>query len=181
MFQNLADKLDSIFKKLKNSARLTEKDIDVTLREVKLALLEADVNFKVVKEFIAQIRERAVGKEVLESLTPAQQVIKIVNEQMTEIFGGSRASLDRASIPPTRIMLVGLQGSGKTTTAAKLALHLKNEGNRPYLIPADMSRPAAIQQLVDTAQKTGIPVYSPEAGTGPVDVLCLSQSSYRGR
>jgi signal recognition particle subunit SRP54 len=171
MFQNLADKLDSIFKKLKNSARLTEKDIDVTLREVKLALLEADVNFKVVKEFIAQIRERAVGKEVLESLTPAQQVIKIVNEQMTEIFGGSRASLDRASIPPTRIMLVGLQGSGKTTTAAKLALHLKNEGNRPYLIPADMSRPAAIQQLVDTAQKTGIPVYSPEAGTGPVDVF----------
>jgi signal recognition particle subunit SRP54 len=157
MFQNLADKLDSIFKKLKNSARLTEKDIDVTLREVKLALLEADVNFKVVKEFIAQIRERAVGKEVLESLTPAQQVIKIVNEQMTEIFGGSRASLDRASIPPTRIMLVGLQGSGKTTTAAKLALHLK--------------RPAAIQQLVDTAQKTGIPVYSPEAGTGPVDVF----------
>jgi len=171
MFQNLADKLDSIFKKLKNSARLTEKDLDTTLREVKLALLEADVNFKVVKEFIAQIRERAVGKEVLESLTPAQQVIKIVNEQMTAIFGGSRASLDRASIPPTRIMLVGLQGSGKTTTAAKLALHLKTEGNRPYLIPADMSRPAAIQQLVDTAQKIGIPVYSPEAGTGPVDVF----------
>ncbi len=171
MFQNLADKLDSIFKKLKNSAHLSEKEIDATLREVKLALLEADVNFKVVKDFVSRIRERATGKEVLESLTPAQQVIKIVNEQMTDVFGGSRASLDRASIPPTRIMLVGLQGSGKTTTAAKLALHLKNEGNRPYLIPADMSRPAAIQQLVDTARKIDVPVYSPEAGTGPVDVF----------
>ncbi len=171
MFQDLADKLDSIFKKLKNSALLTEKDIDATLREVKLALLEADANFKVVKEFIVKIRERAVGKEVLESLTPAQQVIKIVNEQMTAVFGGSRASLDRAPVPPTRIMLVGLQGSGKTTTAAKLALHLKTEGNRPYLIPADMSRPAAIQQLVDTAQKIDVPAYSPEAGTRPVDVF----------
>jgi len=171
MFQNLADKLDSIFKKLKNSARLGEKEIDATLREVKLALLEADVNFKVVKDFTAQIRERAVGKEVLESLTPAQQVIKIVNEQMTAVFGGSRASLDRASIPPTRIMLVGLQGSGKTTTAAKLALHLKGEGNRPYLIPADMSRPAAIQQLLDTAKKVDVPAYTPEPGTGPVDVF----------
>ncbi len=171
MFQDLADKLDSIFKKLKNSALLTEKDIDATLREVKLALLEADANFKVVKEFIVKIRERAVGKEVLESLTPAQQVIKIVNEQMTAVLGGSRASLDRAPVPPTRIMLVGLQGSGKTTTAAKLALHLKTEGNRPYLIPADMSRPAAIQQLVDTARKIDVPAYSPEAGTRPVDVF----------
>ena len=170
MFQNLADKLDAIFKRLKNRGRLTENDIDTTLKEVKLALLEADVNFKVVKAFIAHIRERAVGKEVLESLTPAQQVIKIVNEEMTATLGGSRASLDRASIPPTRIMLVGLQGSGKTTTAAKLALHLAKEGLRPYLIPADMSRPAAVLQLLTTAEKIGVPAFSPPDGASPIEV-----------
>lgn len=167
MFQNLSEKLDGIFKRLKNRGRLTEKDLDSTLREVRLALLEADVNFKVVKGFITRIKERSTGSEVLESLTPAQQVIKIVHEEMGEILGGSRADLARASIPPTRIMLVGLQGSGKTTTAVKLALHLKDQNIRPYLVPADLSRPAAVQQLIQTAEKADIPVYKPGAGMNP--------------
>ncbi|MFV1956458.1 MAG: signal recognition particle protein, partial [bacterium] len=164
MFQNLSDKLDGIFKRLKNRGRLTEKDLDSTLREVRLALLEADVNFKVVKSFVSQVRGRSADSEVLESLTPAQQVIKIVHEEMGNILGGSRVDLNRASIPPTRIMLVGLQGSGKTTTAVKLALHLKGQNMRPYLVPADMSRPAAVQQLLQTAQRAEIPAYKPEAG-----------------
>ncbi len=167
MFQNLSEKLDGIFKRLKNRGRLTEKDLDSTLREVRLALLEADVNFKVVKGFISQVRGRSTGSEVLESLTPAQQVIKIVHEEMGNILGGSRVDLTRASIPPTRIMLVGLQGSGKTTTAVKLALHLKGQNMRPYLVPADMSRPAAVEQLLQTAQRAEIPVYKPEAGMNP--------------
>ncbi len=167
MFQNLSEKLDGIFKRLKNRGRLTEKDLDSTLREVRLALLEADVNFKVVKGFISQVRGRSTGSEVLESLTPAQQVIKIVHEEMGNILGGSRVDLNRASIPPTRIMLVGLQGSGKTTTAVKLALHLKGQNMRPYLVPADMSRPAAVEQLLQTAQRAEIPAYKPEAEMNP--------------
>ncbi len=170
MFQNLAEKLDTIFKRLKNRGRLTEKDLDATLREVKLALLEADVNFKVVKEFLAKIRIQSLGEEVLHSLTPAQQVIKIVNGELASLLGGSRAALNRASVPPTRVLLVGLQGSGKTTTAAKLALHLKDDGLKPYLIPADMSRPAAVKQLLTVAQKAGVPAYSPEPGISPLDV-----------
>ncbi len=170
MFQNLSDKLDGIFKRLKNRGRLTEKDLDSTLREVRLALLEADVNFKVVKSFVSQVRGRSADSEVLESLTPAQQVIKIVHEEMGNILGGSRVDLNRASIPPTRIMLVGLQGSGKTTTAVKLALHLKGQNMRPYLVPADMSRPAAVQQLLQTAQRAEIPAYKPEAGMNPEGV-----------
>ncbi len=170
MFQDLSDKLETIFKRLKNRGRLTEKDLDSTLREVRLALLEADVNFKVVKDFVAQIRERSSGSEVLESLTPAQQVIKIVREEMGEILGGARVSLDRASVPPTRIMLVGLQGSGKTTTAVKLALYLKEQGQRPYLIPADMSRPAAVDQLIQAAGSAGVPAFVPQQGTVPEGV-----------
>ena len=162
MFQNLTDKFEDIFKKLKNKGRLTEKDLDTTLREVKLALLEADVNFKVVKDFVGQVRSRSMGAEVLDSLTPAQQVIKVVNDEMTAVLGGGRAALERAPVPPLRIMLVGLQGSGKTTTAAKLGLLLKNEGHRPYLVPADLSRPAAVKQLLDTARRAGVPAFSPE-------------------
>ncbi len=171
MFQNLTDKLDAVFKKLKGRGKLSEADIDATLREVKLALLEADVNFKVVKDFTAQIRERAVGKEVLESLTPAQQVIRIVHGELAAILGGSRATLTRASIPPTRILMVGLQGSGKTTTCAKLALHLKEQGHRPYLVPADLSRPAAVDQLVNVAGKVGVPVFRPDISMTPVQVF----------
>jgi signal recognition particle subunit SRP54 len=162
MFQNLADKLDAVFKKLKGRGKLSETDIDATLREVKLALLEADVNFKVVKDFTAQVREKTMGKEVLESLTPAQQVIRIVHGELAAILGGSRATLTRASIPPTRILMVGLQGSGKTTTCAKLAMHLKEQGYRPYLVPADLSRPAAVDQLVNVAGKVGVPVFRPD-------------------
>ena len=171
MFQNLADKLDSVFKKLKGRGRLTSEDIDATLREVRLALLEADVNFKVVKEFLAQVRERAVGDEVTGSLTPAQQVIRIVHSELAGILGGSRADLARADVPPTRILMVGLQGSGKTTTCAKLALHLKEQGLRPYLIPADLSRPAAVDQLVTVAGKVGVPVFPSDTSSTPVEVF----------
>ena len=170
MFNNLADKLDSVFKKLKGRGRLTAEDIDATLREVRLALLEADVNFKVVKDFLARIRERAVGDEVSGSLTPAQQVIKIVHGELAGILGGSRAELAKADVPPTRILMVGLQGSGKTTTCAKLALHLKEQGLRPYLIPADLSRPAAVDQLVSVAGKVGVPVFPSDISLTPVEV-----------
>ncbi len=170
MFQNLADKLDSVFKKLKGRGRLTTEDIDATLREVRLALLEADVNFKVVKDFLARIRERAVGDEVSGSLTPAQQVIKIVHGELAGILGGSRAELAKADVPPTRILMVGLQGSGKTTTCAKLALHLKEQGLRPYLIPADLSRPAAVDQLVSVAGKVGVPVFHSDTSLTSLEV-----------
>ncbi|UCF87871.1 MAG: signal recognition particle protein, partial [bacterium] len=174
MFQNLSEKLDAVFKKLKGRGRLTEADIDATLREVRLALLEADVNFRVVKDFLAQVRERALGNEVMASLTPAQQVIKIVHGELAAILGGSRAELFRASVPPTRILMVGLQGSGKTTTCAKLALQLREQGRKPYLIPADLSRPAAVQQLITVARKVGVPVFSPEPSSTPVEVYRLA-------
>ncbi len=170
MFQNLAEKLESVFKKLKARGKLSEADIDATLREIKLALLEADVNFKVVKNFISSIRERALGSEVLESLTPAQQVIKIVHAELTGVLGGTRSSLARASIPPTRILVVGLQGSGKTTTCAKLALSLKEQGSRVCLVPADLSRPAAVEQLVILGKKIDVPVFSIEGASSSLEV-----------
>jgi signal recognition particle subunit SRP54 len=170
MFQSLTEKLDSVFKKLKTHGRLTEADIDATLREIKLALLEADVNFKVVKEFIAGIRERTVGAEVLESLTPAQQVIKIVHDELTALLGGSRASLAHAAVPPTRIMLVGLQGSGKTTTCAKLALNVLEQGGHPCLVPADLSRPAAVDQLIKLGTRAGVPVFPAEDASSALEV-----------
>lgn len=170
MFQNLSEKLDGVFKKLKGRGKLTVEDIDATLREVRLALLEADANFRVVKEFLARIRERAAGDEVSGSLTPAQQVIKIVHSELAGILGGSRADIARADIPPTRILMVGLQGSGKTTTCAKLALHLKGQGLKPYLIPVDLSRPAAVEQLVTVAGKVDVPVFSSDVSTSPIEV-----------
>jgi signal recognition particle subunit SRP54 len=160
MFETLSEKLNAVFKKLGGKGQLTEKDIDEALREVRLALLEADVNFKVVKDFVAKLRERALQSNVLESLTPAQQVIKITNEELTAILGGTPARLTTANHPPTVIMLAGLQGSGKTTTAAKLALHLKKQGQRPLLVAADMQRPAAIDQLIALGKQLDIPVYS---------------------
>ena len=160
MFETLSEKLNAVFKKLGSKGQLTEKDIDEALREVRLALLEADVNFKVVKDFVAKLRERALQSNVLESLTPAQQVIKITNEELTAILGGTPSRLATANHPPTVIMLAGLQGSGKTTTAAKLALHLKNQGQRPLLVAADMQRPAAIDQLTALGKQLDIPVYS---------------------
>jgi len=159
MFDNLSDKLGVVFKKLSGKGKLTEKDVDEALREVRLALLEADVNFKVVKDFVARVRERAVGVEVLESLTPGQQVIKIVNEELTVTLGGGHKKLEYASQPPTIILIVGLQGAGKTTTCAKLALHLRKSGQRPLMVAADPYRPAAREQLATLGRQLDIPVY----------------------
>jgi signal recognition particle subunit SRP54 len=170
MFEVLSERLNSIFDRLKSRGQLKEKDIDEALREVRLALLEADVNFKVVKEFVARVRERCLGAGVLESLTPAQQVIKIVNEELIAILGGGISRLAEASHPPSIVMLVGLQGSGKTTTAAKLALHLKNSGQRPLLVAADLRRPAAIEQLSVLGQQLDIPVYREDTSAKAVSV-----------
>ncbi len=167
-FESLTDKLQNVFKKLRGKGLLTEADIDAALKEVKLALLEADVNFKVVKKFNASVKERALGEEVMKSLTPGQMVIKIVNEEMTRTLGGEVASLEfEPGMEKTVIMMVGLQGSGKTTTAAKLALKLKEQGKRPLLVACDIYRPAAIDQLKVNGQKVDVPVFSMEQGTKP--------------
>ena len=171
MFENLTEKLGKIFSRLGNKGKLTEKDVDEAMREVRLALLEADVNFKVVKEFVAKVRERSVGSAVLESLTPAQQIIKIVNEEMTSILGGGQSKLNPAGRPPSVIMLVGLQGSGKTTTAAKLALNLRKSGQSPLMVAADTRRPAAIQQIITLGKQLDIPVFSEDPKV-PVKDIC---------
>ena len=160
MFEVLSEKLGNVFRLLGNRGRLTEKDIDDALRQVRLALLEADVNFKVVKDFLGRVRERSVGAEVLQSLTPAQQIIKIVNEELIATLGDGQSQLASSSQPPSVVMLVGLQGCGKTTTAAKLALHLKHSGQRPLLVAADNRRPAAIEQLVTLGGQLDVTVHS---------------------
>jgi len=158
VFETLTERLQTVFQRLRGKGRLTERDVDEALREVRLALLEADVNFRVVKQFISRVRGRAVGSEVLESLTPAQQVVKIVHEELIRTLGEpARLTL---SGQPTVIMLVGLQGSGKTTAAAKLALYLRRQGSRPLLVAADTRRPAAIDQLLTLGRQINIPVYS---------------------
>ena len=159
MFESLSDKLQGVFERLARQGKLSENDVNVALREVRLALLEADVNFKVVKDFIDRIRVRAVGKEVMESLTPAQQVVKIVHDELIELLG-KPAPLNLSGNPPISIMLVGLQGAGKTTMAVKLALRLKKSGQRPLLVAADIYRPAAIKQLEILGKQVDIPVYS---------------------
>ncbi|HEY8884271.1 MAG TPA: signal recognition particle receptor subunit alpha, partial [Chloroflexota bacterium] len=166
MFDTLTDRLQGVFKKLRGKGKLTERDVDEALREVRLALLEADVNFKVVKDFVGKVRERAVGAEVLESLSPAHQVIKIVNDQLVEMLG-TPSRLELGSGNPPIIMLVGLQGAGKTTTAAKLASLLRKAGQRPLLVAADMQRPAAVQQLITLGKQIDIPVYSEASGSPP--------------
>ncbi len=171
MFETLTNKLESIFKKLKGKGLLKEEDVELALKEIRLALLEADVNFKVVKEFIQKIKEKAVGKEVLESLTPGQQVIKIVNEQLCELLGKTNSRIQLSPNPPTVIMLVGLHGSGKTTTAAKLARNFKKEGRRPMLVAADLQRPAAIDQLIALGAQIAVPVFSSKETKNPV-ALC---------
>jgi signal recognition particle subunit SRP54 len=170
MFEVLSDKLSAVFRKLSSRGKLGEKDIDGALRQVRLALLEADVNFKVVKDFIERVRERSLGAQVLQSLTPAQQVIKIVNEELIKTLGEGESRLTPSSRPPSVIMLAGLQGSGKTTTAAKLALHLKHTGQRPLLVAADNRRPAAIEQLVTLGEQFDLPVYREEVGSKSKDV-----------
>lgn len=169
MFSNLADKLQNSLKQLRGKGKLNEKDVDVAMRQIKLALLEADVNFKVVKDFIAAIRERAVGQEVMNSLTPGQQVVKIVNEEMTRLMGEKQSGLSYASKGPTAIMVVGLQGSGKTTTAVKLAAHLRRSGKNPFLVAADIYRPGAVKQLQVLSESVGEKCYSNEE-KDPVDI-----------
>ena len=169
-FEGLADKLQKVFKNLRGKGKLNEKDVEQAMREVRMALLEADVNYKVVKDFVNNIKARAVGAEVLESLTPAQQVIKIVNEELTTLMGGSSSKLNIASKPPTVIMLVGLQGSGKTTSCGKLARHLKKQGRSPLLVACDIYRPAAIKQLQVLGESLDIPVFTMGDKTHPADI-----------
>jgi signal recognition particle subunit SRP54 len=171
MFDSLTDRLQGIFTKLKGRGRLSEADVDVALREVRMALLEADVNYKVVKEFVGKLRARAVGSEVLESLTPAQQVIKIVHEELVGLLGTTESRLPMASQPPTVIMLVGLQGSGKTTATAKLAHHLRRQGKQPLMIAADIHRPAAVEQLKALGAENGLPVFS---GAGAAEEIAAA-------
>jgi signal recognition particle subunit SRP54 len=159
MLEALSDKLSGVFQKLGSHGTITEKDLDEAMREVRIALLEADVNFKVVRQFIASVRERALGAEVLQSLSGPQQVVGIVNEELVNILGGSQSTLQLASKPPTVIMLVGLKGSGKTTTAAKLALHLRKSGSKPLLVAADPYRMAAGEQLKSLGKQLGMPVF----------------------
>ncbi len=170
MFDSLSDKLDGIFKKLRGHGVMTEENIKEALREVRLSLLEADVNFKVVKDFIEKVRERSVGTQVLQSLAPGQQVIKIVHDELVQLMGGDADnSLDLAARPPVGIMLVGLQGSGKTTSCGKLAKHLKAQRRRPLLVPADVYRPAAIEQLKTLGKQLSIEVYQSESNQ-PVEI-----------
>lgn len=171
MFDNLTDKFDSVFKKLRGHGRLTEGNIQDALREVRLVLLEADVNFKVVKDFVAAVQARAVGQEVLKSLTPAQQVIKVVRDELGLLMGsGVDNQLNLAAKPPVPIMLCGLQGAGKTTTCGKLALRLRKEKRNPLLVPADIYRPAAIEQLKVLGRQLGVPVFDTQPGVDPVRI-----------
>lgn len=169
-FESLSEKLGSIFKNLRSRGKLTADDIKKVMREIKLALLAADVNYLVVKDFIASVTEKATGEAVLESLTPAQQVIKIVNEELTEFMGSKNDKIRFASHPPTVVMLCGLQGAGKTTHCSKLALYFKNMDKRPLLVACDIYRPAAILQLQVLGEKLGIPVFTQPEGTKPVDI-----------
>lgn len=168
-FEGLSDRLESAFSRLKSKGSLSESDVKEAMREVRLALLEADVNYKVAKDFTQKVTERAIGAQVMESLTPAQMVIKIVNEELTDLMGGTQSRLAYASHPPTIVMMCGLQGSGKTTHCAKIALKLKNENHRPLLVACDIYRPAAIKQLQVVGEQVGVPVF--EMGqTNPVTI-----------
>ena len=177
MFETLSDRLTQVFSSLRGRGRLSPADIDATCREIRIALLEADVALPVVRQFIANVRERASGAEVSEALNPAQQVIKIVNEELITILGGEARRLRFAKVPPTVIMLAGLQGSGKTTLAAKLALWLKSQGNTPLMVAADLQRPNAVQQLQVLGERAGIPVYAPYPGNGVGDPVEVARRS----
>lgn len=158
-FEGLSERLEAAFKRLKSKGSLNEADVRAAMRDVRMALLEADVSYKVAKDFTAKVTERAIGADVMESLTPAQMVIKIVNEELIDLMGGTKTRLATAAHPPTVIMLCGLQGAGKTTHCAKLALMLKNRGSRPMLVACDIYRPAAIKQLQVLGEKVGVPVF----------------------
>lgn len=174
IFEGLADRLQETFKKLRGHGRLTEDDVNEAMRDVRMALLEADVNFKVVKDFVKKVKERAVGQEVLETLTPAQVVVKIVDEELTSLMGGTQSKINISPKPPTIIMLVGLQGAGKTTSAGKLGVALKKKGKHPVLVAADIYRPAAVKQLQIIGSQLDIPVFSMPMGT---DAVTIAKSS----
>ena len=170
MFDNLTAKLEGVFKRLRGHGKLTQQNIQEALKEVRMALLEADVNFKVVKDFIQSVEQRAIGQEVLASLTPAQQLIKVVREEMTNLMGVEEQKIHLSGSPPVPIMLVGLHGCGKTTTAAKLARYFKERKKRPYLVPADVYRPAAIDQLQKLGEELKVDFYRPEASQTPLEI-----------
>ncbi len=170
MFNSLSDKLQNIVKKIKGQTRITEKELDLMLREVKLALLEADVNYKVVKDFIARIREKSLGESVMKSLTPGQQVVKIVRDELTNLLGDGESRLNISPNPPTVIMLVGLQGSGKTTLCGKLSNYLRKQGKKPLMVACDVYRPAAIKQLETLGKSLNIDVYSEEDNKNVVQI-----------
>ncbi|MEN6348456.1 MAG: signal recognition particle protein [Syntrophomonas sp.] len=172
-FEGLSDRLQDIFKKLRGKGKIGEEDVKLAMREVRLALLEADVNFKVVKDFVERVRQRAVGQEVLQSLTPGQQIIKVVHDEMTALMGGSESKLNLSPKPPTVLMAVGLQGAGKTTSVAKLGKNLVKQGRRPLLVAGDIYRPAAIKQLQVLGEQVGIPVFS-MGQINPVDIAKAS-------
>ncbi len=175
MFTNLSSNLQETFKKLRGHGKISEKNISDALREVRLALLEADVEFSVAKDFIARVKEKALGETVLRSIQPGQQIVKIFNDEITELLGGNAAPLDLN--PPARLLIVGLNGAGKTTTSAKLALHLRKEGRRPLLVACDLYRPAAIEQLVTLGKQIDIPVFRPEPGEK--DVLNVAKAALK--
>ncbi len=170
MFENLTDRLEGVFKKLRGHGKLTEENIQESMREVRMALLEADVNLNVVKHFIATVTEKAVGLDVSQALSPGQQIIKIVHDELVTLLGGNTEQIRLDGRQPVIIMMAGLQGSGKTTTSGKLARMLKDKGRRPYLVPADVYRPAAIEQLQILGGKVGVPVHPSTTGTKPVDI-----------
>jgi signal recognition particle subunit SRP54 len=183
MFESLSERLDGIFKKLKGRGLLKEEDVEAALKEIRMALLEADVNFRVVKDFVGKVKARAVGKEVIESITPGQQVVKIVNDELSELMGGGQAKISLAPNPPTVVMLVGLHGSGKTTTSAKLANNFRKDGRRPMLVALDTGRPAAIEQLRTLGAQIDVPVHATHPGDNPVTIFpeALKKARLEGR
>ncbi len=177
MFDALTDKLNDVFKQLKGQGKLSEKNVEVGLKQVRMALLEADVHYRVVKRFIADIKTRAMGQEVMGSLTPGQQVVKIVNEELTRLMGEHHEDLRLSGPHPVAVMLVGLQGSGKTTTAGKLSVYLRNKGKRPYLVPADVYRPAAIDQLTKLGSQLNVPVFGSQTDMDPVGICQAARTA----
>jgi signal recognition particle subunit SRP54 len=177
MFDALSDKLNGVFKQLKGHGKLSEKNIEQGLKQVRMALLEADVHFRVVKKFIADIKQRALGQEVMASLTPGQQVVKIVNEELTRLMGEHHEELGLRGTQPVAVMLVGLQGSGKTTTAGKLSVYLRNMGKKPYLVPADVYRPAAIDQLKKLGNQLDVPVFGSRTDMDPVGICQAARTA----
>ena len=175
MFESLSSKLDAVFKKLKGHGKLTEQNIQDALKEVRIALLEADVNFKVVKDFVQSVQSRAIGQDVMASLTPAQQLIKIVKEELTTLMGGEGLGIQLSGTPPVPIMLVGLHGCGKTTTTGKLARYFQEKKKRPYLVPADVYRPAAIDQLQRLGQELKVDFYRPDPSQKPLDICAKAR------